>query len=67
MLGKSKEHPSSIVPLENRYGPVLPHRRNIADAYSDVVLSMAYYGKMKDRQGSLDGHMDEVPEGTYEF
>ena len=55
------------LPPVNMFGPVLPHHRSIADAYADVVLSMAYYGKMKERKGNLDSHMDEVPEGTYEI
>ena len=68
MLEERKEKPPfSVVPLQNRYGPVLPHRNSIADAYADVVLSMAYYGRMRDREDDPDSRMDEVPEGTYEF
>ncbi len=51
-----------------RFGlPVLPGQRSIADAYADVVLSMAYYGQMRPRRGTYDSHMDNVQEGTYEF
>ncbi|MBE6955491.1 MAG: hypothetical protein E7449_06265 [Ruminococcaceae bacterium] len=55
------------VPPVNSIRPDLPQQRNIVDAYTDTVLSIAYYGKLKARKGILDSHMDEVSEGTYEF
>lgn len=55
------------VPPVNSIWPDLPKQRNIMDAYTDAVLSVAYYGKLKARRGILDSHMDDVAEGSYEI
>ena len=73
MLEEKKENPARPdvrdpkLPPVNSIWPDLPQQRNIMDAYTDAVLSVAYYGKIKARKGILDSHMDEVPEGTYEI
>lgn len=55
------------VPPVNSVWPSLPRQRSIMDAYTDAVLSVAYYGKLKARRGTFDSHMDEVAEGSYEM
>lgn len=55
------------VPPVHSARPELPRQRNIIDAFTDAVLTVAYYGEMKARSGNYDSHMDQVREGEYEF